>query len=125
MQYPYPGDPNSPPVPDQAKVIDDNIIPGKKDDNSGFDIPDDDNGGGTNPGDNIVKKSGCDDPMSLSTYPGATGVKYRVQCGKKCKDEAKVVIGHEIYEWESSVCLAAIHAGLIINEDGGNFQKLI
>jgi len=120
MQYPYPGDPNSPPVPDDAKVIDDDVIPGKKDGDSGFIIPDDDKtDGGGNPGDNIVKKSGCDDPMSLATYPGAIGVKYRVQCGKKCKDEAKTVIGHEIYQWESSVCLAAIHAGHIVNEEGG------
>lgn len=46
----------------------------------------------------------------------------RVNCPADClKDGMASVYGYEIYAMQSSICRAAIHLGVIENEDGGNF----
>lgn len=53
---------------------------------------------------------------------GPTGKAFRVECPKNCaKADGGSVIGAMIYNDESSICKAAIHAGFLISEKGGEF----
>lgn len=57
---------------------------------------------------------------------GPTGKQIRVQCPRNCADqEGGAVIGSMIYNDESSICKAAIHAGFLVNEHGGEFILVI
>lgn len=55
-------------------------------------------------------------------FEGPTGKTFRLNCPKNCaKHPEGNVFGSLIYSDDSSVCKAAIHAGFIKNEEGGEF----
>lgn len=57
---------------------------------------------------------------------GPTGKTFRVDCPKGCgKAVGGSVIGSMIYNDESSICKAAIHAGFLISDKGGEFLLTI
>lgn len=59
-------------------------------------------------------------------FEGKTGKKFRVSCNRHClKAEGGTVIGSMIYTDKSSVCKAAIHAGFLDNDKGGEFILII
>ncbi len=89
---------------------------------NGFDFDDDDDD--DNLPDNIIKRPGCDEFLDRSVYPGPVGTKFRISCPKLCDTQAKTVIGHEVYHYQSSICLAAVHGGFIKNQIGGKLEIL-
>ncbi len=61
--------------------------------------------------------SSCDDsPKSLQLIAEQN---FRVQCPAFCADKPGRVYGNQAYSIESSICRAAIHAGVVNDGDGG------
>ena len=60
----------------------------------------------------------CGNKATEKLFEGATGQTFRINCPKGCKKG--VVIDTMIYEENSQVCQAAIHAGLVDPALGGD-----
>lgn len=121
-----PGMPGAPDPPADAAL-------GQPDYGPGADVeegmPDDGSGGGAAgpPAQiNTGKPVKCDATGQDKAVSGPTGKAFRVDCPKNCdKAAGGSVIGSMIYNDESSICKAAIHAGFLIAADGGEFIVVI
>jgi len=47
-----------------------------------------------------------------------------IKCPEKCSQSSAGIFGDEIYSEDSSICLAAIHYGMI-SDKGGEFKIMI
>lgn len=57
---------------------------------------------------------------------GPTGKKFRVNCPKNCGESDTVCMGSMIYTSDgSSICKCAIHAGFLVDAEGGEFMLVI
>lgn len=64
----------------------------------------------------------CELSASDARFSGPSGKTFRLACPKNCANHPEGnVMGNLIYSDDSSICKAAIHAGFIKNEEGGEF----
>ena len=63
----------------------------------------------------------CDDRGNLAIFRGDPGSVYLVHCPKHCGRTKGSIWGTGIYTSNSSVCRAAIHAGVLDDSIGGSF----
>jgi hypothetical protein len=62
---------------------------------------------------------GCNVAASDKMFEGPTGKKFRISCPSMCTMKFGVVVGTMIYSDNSFVCAAAVHAGFLEREKGG------
>lgn len=60
----------------------------------------------------------CDDTGFLSQFNGPTRSRFRVSCPSNCQRSKAPVRGSRVYAPQSSVCKAALHAGMLDVEGG-------
>lgn len=60
----------------------------------------------------------CDDSALLSAFNGPTQSRFRVLCPHDCQRSKAPVRGSKVYAPQSSVCKAAMHAGMLDAEGG-------
>jgi hypothetical protein len=72
------------------------------------------------------KKISCETTAAQDVFQaGNTGKKFVVDCPKDCsKSKNSLIFGSEIYSDNSSICLAAIHYG-ILTDKGGEIEFMI
>jgi hypothetical protein len=71
----------------------------------------------------IVVDAGC--TFEGNDVHGEPGSLHRVSCPAGCKTDEPRVYGTDTYAGLSKVCNSAIHAGLITNEQGGEFTLIL
>ena len=57
----------------------------------------------------------CETLITDEFFEGDPGSIYVVHCPKKCSMSESNIYGNRLYDNESSICKAAIHAGVIDN----------
>ena len=66
-------------------------------------------------------KANCEITGKDPKFRGDPGSLYLINCPANCKSEKGDIWGVGIYTLDSSICKAAIHAGVFANDKGGSF----
>jgi len=60
-----------------------------------------------------------DNVYDNKAFTGDVGSIFVAKCPRGCKQSPGIIQGTSIYRDDGSICLSAIHSGVITNEDGG------
>ena len=65
---------------------------------------------------------GCDTLGKDAKFRGDPGSIYHVKCPAECINASAIIVGTGVYSFESNVCAAAIHAGVIMPNKAESFM---